>query len=196
MSIDTSFWCERVQKCFSMFLKDPTTLQHLLLFGPPGSGKTTLAKVLAKDLPYMFINVSDESSVDVIRTKINEFCSNISVMDGKSSKKVVILDECLSEDEMVRIGTIDNWIGVKLSDLEWGKEYPCISMNIETGELENDVCIIISEKEEDLYEVTLEDGRTIKVTSNHPFMVKDQNGNNIEKSIDSGLCPDDDVCTF
>lgn len=67
--------------------------QNVLLAGSPGCGKTTLAKILAKDLPHLFINVSDESSVDTIRTKINDFCSNISVLDGKSSKKVVILDE-------------------------------------------------------------------------------------------------------
>jgi len=67
--------------------------QNVLLCGSPGCGKTTLAKILASPFPSLFINVSDESSVDTIRTKINDFCLRISVLDGKSSKKVVILDE-------------------------------------------------------------------------------------------------------
>jgi len=67
--------------------------QHILLAGSPGCGKTTLAKILAKGYPSKFINVSDESSVDVIRGKINDFCRSISIMDGISPMKVVILDE-------------------------------------------------------------------------------------------------------
>lgn len=88
--------------------------QNVLLAGSPGCGKTTLAKILAKDLPHLFINVSDESSVDTIRTKINDFCSNISVLDGKSSKKVVILDEFDgASDQFYKAlrGTIEKFAG-------------------------------------------------------------------------------------
>ena len=44
--------------------------QNLLFYGGPGSGKTSTAKVLAKEHPTMYINCSSETGVDVVRTKI------------------------------------------------------------------------------------------------------------------------------
>jgi DNA polymerase III delta prime subunit len=67
--------------------------QNYLFYGSPGLGKTSLAKVLASGYPYLYINVSDESSVDVIREKITNWCSTISLLDGAEKYKVVILDE-------------------------------------------------------------------------------------------------------
>ena len=67
--------------------------QNYLFYGSPGLGKTSLAKVMASSYPYLYINVSDESSVDVIREKITNWCSTISLLDGAEKYKVVILDE-------------------------------------------------------------------------------------------------------
>ncbi len=67
--------------------------QHLLLGGSQGMGKTSTAKAIADRFPNMYINVSDESSVDVIRDKIKGYCERISVLDGEDSMKIVILDE-------------------------------------------------------------------------------------------------------
>ena len=57
------------------------------------SHNTSLAKILAGDHDTLYINVSDRSSVDTIRSEITDFCSTISVLGGKESMKVVILDE-------------------------------------------------------------------------------------------------------
>lgn len=73
--------------------KDDTTLHNFLFAGPPGCGKTTLAKILGSKFPHKFINVSDQSSVETVRNEINDFCSTMSVMGEQNKFKVVILDE-------------------------------------------------------------------------------------------------------
>jgi len=67
-------------------------LPHLLLFGKAGTGKTTLAKILVKNIEcdYLYINASDENNVDTVRTKVKNFASTI----GFKDMKVIILDEC------------------------------------------------------------------------------------------------------
>jgi DNA polymerase III delta prime subunit len=66
-------------------------LQNLLLFGPAGTGKTSLAKLIVDQLgaDHLYINASDERGIDTIRDKIIPFASSI----GFNGLKVVILDE-------------------------------------------------------------------------------------------------------
>ena len=64
---------------------------HLLFYGQAGTGKTTLAKIIANglDADIMYINASDENNVDTVRTKIKNYASTI----GFKKWKIVILDE-------------------------------------------------------------------------------------------------------
>ncbi len=173
-------------------------LQNYLFYGSPGLGKTSVAKAIVKEFgyPYIYINSSKETSVDVVREKITDFCSTRSIMDEPGKLKVVILDECLQEDEKVRIGKLNNWKSIKLKNLEKNTIYDCISMNTETGKLENDTCEIISDKIDDLYEIELEDGKTINVTENHPFMILTKDSKIMEKSIKNGLSLTDNIICF
>lgn len=70
-------------------------VQNMLFAGSPGTGKTSCAKAIVNQfgLPYLYINASTDTSVDVIRTRITDFCSTVSIMDGPGMFKVVILDE-------------------------------------------------------------------------------------------------------
>jgi len=67
-------------------------IPNMLLCGTAGTGKTTVARALCNELgcDYIVINGSEESGIDVLRTKIKNFASTVS-FEGKP--KVVILDE-------------------------------------------------------------------------------------------------------
>lgn len=80
-------------KDFFGSLKEKEEIPNLLFSGPPGTGKTTLSKVIIKDIldcQYLYINASDENGIDTIRSKIIGFASTKS-LDGKL--KVVLCDE-------------------------------------------------------------------------------------------------------
>jgi replication factor C small subunit len=66
-------------------------IPHLLFCGTAGTGKTTAAKILVKNIEcdYLFINASDENSVDTIRTKIKNFAATMSF----KPMKIIVLDE-------------------------------------------------------------------------------------------------------
>jgi replication factor C small subunit len=66
-------------------------IQNYIFYGPAGTGKTTLAKIIVKNLDcdYLYINASDENGIDTIREKVKGFASAASW----KGIKVVILDE-------------------------------------------------------------------------------------------------------
>lgn len=107
MSIFDSLWVEkyRPSNLQEMVLDDKTRISfeeykstqmipNLLFIGNAGIGKTSLAKVIAKDVikdsQYLYINASDENGIDTIRVAVTNFAKTRSLT---GALKIVILDE-------------------------------------------------------------------------------------------------------
>jgi len=85
---------ENIKKTFKDFL-NKGEIPNMLLAGPPGVGKTTVAKALCKELgvDYYVINGSDEGRfLDTVRTNAKNFASTVS-LTSDSKHKVIIIDE-------------------------------------------------------------------------------------------------------
>jgi DNA polymerase III delta prime subunit len=89
--IDDCILPKNLKETFKQFVQTGE-LPNFLFCGTAGVGKTTVAKALCNEVgaEYLLINGSEESGIDVLRTKIKSFASTVSLTD---SKKVVILDE-------------------------------------------------------------------------------------------------------
>ena len=101
---DHTIWCERYRpKKLKDLIATPALKEsietwiaqkdifHIFLYGSPGCGKTSIAKILVDSIPCdsLFINASDENSVDVMRNKIQDFAMTI----GLQPLKIIVLDE-------------------------------------------------------------------------------------------------------
>ena len=90
VNIDNYVGNESIKNTVKKYISQ-NDIQNLLFYGPAGTGKTTLAKLIVKniDCDYLYINASDERGIETIRDKVAGFASTASF----KSIKVVILDE-------------------------------------------------------------------------------------------------------
>ena len=93
-TIDECILPKSIKKTFQDFV-DRGEIPNMLLSGPPGIGKTTVAKALCNQLgaDYYVINGSDEGRfLDTVRTNAKNFASTVS-LTSESKHKVIIIDE-------------------------------------------------------------------------------------------------------
>ena len=89
-NLDNYVGNESIKKSISSYIGQ-NDIQNLIFYGPAGTGKTTLAKLIVKniDCDYLYINASDERGIETIRDKVSGFASTMSF----KPLKVIILDE-------------------------------------------------------------------------------------------------------
>jgi len=189
-TLDDVIITDEIRKTFKQFLKGGRFPHLLLTSTNPGLGKTSIVHAIINDLnaDVKFINGSQDRGIDTFKGQVRDFITSVSIDD---SPKIVVIDECLEENESIKTPSGS----LRLKDMKIGETYECLSVNQKTLDVETDSCEIISDKEEEVFEIEFEDGRLITLTGDHPLLVKTENGL-VKKSINSGLNENDEVLDY
>ncbi len=165
-------------------VRRPSEMPHMLFAGPPGTGKTTAALCVAREIMKEYwrdytleLNASNERGIDTVRTRIKNFAS---YADRRADIpfRLVILDEsdamCLDPSTKVIVGKLEK-DGLEEKTLEQLYEahgegfFALPTYNSNTRFPEDDVGRIVPSGSTELFCIEFEDGRQIFASSEHPF---------------------------
>ena len=68
-------------------------VQNIMLYGPAGSGKSSIARILVNGYDCMRLNGSSENGIDTVREKVVSYASSVSLEFGSEKMKVIYIDE-------------------------------------------------------------------------------------------------------
>jgi len=166
---------ENLKKQMETWVKEKS-LPTLMLTGSPGTGKTSAAKMLFKELDInpldiLEINASRTNSVDDVRDKIVSFVQMIPFGDYK----VVLLDECLDENTLVSVMRDGQEEKVKIKDLEQDTDL-VKSFNVEESRVEWKTFQLFDKGHQETIEIEFETGDVVVCTTDHKWYVENEHG--------------------
>jgi replication factor C small subunit len=177
-------------------------LPHLLFAGPAGTGKTTSAVAIAKEIygddwreNFLELNASDQRGIDVVRDRIKSFAR---ASFGGYDHRIIFLDEadalCVPPGTEVVTGYPSSPEIKKIEEVAEDGE-PIPSVDFETNEIQSDKGRLVDSGVADFFEMELADGRTVVASLTHPFFVVGEDGELVEKELQE-LTPGDEIVDF
>lgn len=159
-------------------------LPHLLLTGPAGTGKTSMALVIARALfgegwreNFLELNASDERGIDVVRVKVKDFARTRAI--GDVPFKIIYLDECLGPDAIVTLKSPDDGVcNARIADVvenDVFSRHEVLSVDDDGRRVFVPLRARLKlphEKEKGFFRLTIHD-RTLDATGNHLLLTKD-----------------------
>ncbi len=190
-----------------LMLEKKEQLPHLLFAGPPGSGKTTTALIIAKQIlgehsvEYtLSLNASDERGIDIVRERVKTFARFSDRRTGVPYR-IVILDECdemcLDPDTRVLVGKLGNLKERTLRELletHGEGSFLLPSFDPRGVRLVEDSGKIVQSGKAELFKITLEDGRSVTASALHPFFTVRARQVSVVRTMD--LKPGTEVAEF